>query len=630
MSAGSAPLTCIDSMNSQIDKVVPTADQKGLVHGWSKEVWRGLVTAAGSMSFGRNVIDLASLAKYGPKMPDDMEGTTELSGSASWEITEEPKSTNPHGRNVIHGPRKGPKRKWSLMKLEPTTCEISERSGFQFSDSDSNGVAFMFFAWTYILSVFLLEEQRIPVVYEDAAVTSGDETPTGNQFTVDLGDASDEECRWWSALLSPGQGWKATQSGHPVWAVSFTGNVKFTVTSQHDASQPSEDIKPPTSREAVEFLSRFASMYNLESQAVLGLAMALTVPLHENMSSTIQIPKPYLVKPSAVFQASIIDKEFRNLSYYMVLSSNPAFVASALWSVFWEPEVDCNLATPWCDPIIDVIKPLIDSEDLETLGHVLALRRPGVAPLWYGLLACGTTETVKAIVPYLETLVTTVPAKLMPEVAVWTDTPQSFMDLTGSGPYLRGDQVSRADVWRLRHECWNVWKHGVHFRHLPSTPFKPFGSIEGDEVEAMVRTHLECSRHQWTYAGFTWTLKSGVKLLHEPRVLTTPWAQFEEDSCIDQPQSGTAESDYEPDYAASKRAVGDIFRWSATEMEKSGKLIYSHPWVSMDSHIAMVEQINKLGPKGMVRLSELLMQRVMEWVDNREDDSETVVATGEA
>jgi hypothetical protein len=604
-------------MNSQIDKVVPTADQVGFVHGFSRELWQGLVTAARSISLGRNTIDLASLAKFGPKMPDDMEGTTELSGSASWEITEEPQSTNPHRRNVTHGPRKGLKRRWDLMKLQPTSCEISERNSFKFSDSDSNGLAFMFLAWSYILCVFLLEEQRIPVVYEDAVVPSGDETPTGNEFIVELGDASDEECRWWSALLSPGQGWKATHSGHPVWAVSFTGNVKFTILNQRNASQPSEDIKAPTSKEAAEFLSRFVSMYNLESQAVLGLAMALTIPLHENMSSIIQIPEPRLVKSSVVSQTSVIDKELRNLSYYMVLSSNPAFVASALWSVFWEPEVDCNLATPWCDPIIDVIQPLIDSQELEMLGHVLALRRPRVAALWYGLLACGTTETVLAIVPYLKTLHTPVPAKLMPEVAVWTDTPQSFMDLTGSGPYLEGDQISRADVWRLRHECWNAWKDGVHFRHLPTTPFQPFGSIDGEEVEAMVRTHLECSRHQWTYAGFTWTLKTGVRLLHEPRILTTPWTQFEADSCIHRYQGGTAESSYEPDYAASRSAVGDIFRWSTTEMEASGRHIYTHAWVNVESHFAVVEQANKRGPKGMVRLSELLMQRVKEWVDNR-------------
>lgn len=619
-SSSSTPLTSIDSINSQIEKVVPTADQSMFVRGFSKELWQGLAAAARSSSFGRNSIDLGSLVKHGPKMPDDMEGTTELTGFASWEITKEPQSLIPPLRVSPHKPRDGLKRRWNLMKPQPTSCEISERSSFQVSDSKSNGLAFMFMAWSYILCVFLLEEQRVPVVYEDAAAPSDYETPVSDDFMVDLGDASDEEYRWWSALLSPGQGWKATRFGHPVWAVSFTGNVKFNVFHQRSASQPSEEteeIKPPTSKEAAGFLSRFVSLYNLESQVVLGLAMALTVPLHRNMSSTIHIPKPHLAKANAVSLTSVVDKELRLLSYYMVLSSNPAFVASALWSVFWEPEVDCNLVTPWFDPIIDVLQPLIENEDLETVGHILALRRPGVAPLWYGLLACGTTETVLAIVPYLKTLNTRVPTKLMPEVAVWTDSPQSFMDLTGSGHYLQENQISRADTWRLRYECCNTWKDGAHFRYLPTTPFRPFGSISGDELEVVVRKHLECSRHEWTYRGFTWILETSVTLLHEPRVLTIPWTDFEEDSVIQPPRRESVDPDYEPDHAASQRAVGDIFRWAATEMEASGTHIYSHPWVSMKSHCLQAETANKHGKKRMMRLSELLMDRIKDWNDNR-------------
>lgn len=623
-SSNSTPLTSIDSINSQIEKVVPTADECRFVRGFSKELWEGLAAAARSSSFGRNTIDLGSLVKHGPKMPDDMEDTTELTGFATWAITREPKSLIPPFRVQPHYPRDGLTRRWSLKKPQPTLCEISERGSFQVSDSKSNGLAFMFLAWSYILCVFLLEEQRSSVVYDDAAAPSDDETPESNEFTVDLGDASDEECRWWSALLSPGQGWKATRFGHPVWAVSFTGNVKFNVISQPSASQPSEpseeinEIKPPTSKEAIAFLSRFASLYNLESQAALGLAMALTVPLHKNMSSTVHLPKPFLAKSNTISPTSVIDKEFRQLSYYMVLSSNPAFVASALWSVFWEPEVDCNLVTPWFDPIIDVLQPLIETEDLETVGHILALRRPSVAPLWYGLLACGTTETVLAIVPYLKTLNTRVPTKIIPEIAVWTDSPQSFMDLPGDGPYMEGNQISRADAWRLRHECCDSWKDGAHFRYLPTTPFRPFGFVNDDELEAVVHKHIEeCSRHQWTYKGFTWILKTGVTLLHEPRILTTSWADFEDDSVIKQPRRQSIDPKYEPEHAASQRAVGDIFRWAATEMEASGRHIYSHPWVDIKSHCIEAENAKKKGKRGMKRLSELLMERIKEWNDNR-------------
>lgn len=608
------PVTSVDSMKSHADKVVPTADQSNPVFNFSKALWQGLATAARSMSFSRNTVKLASLAKYGPKLPDDMEATTELKGVANWSIAKEP-AAKP-GYNVTHGPRQGLRRRWHLMKFKPTACEISERNSFNFSDSESNGLVFMFLAWSYIISVFLLEQQKIPVVYEEAAGAPGGETPTGSEFMVDLGDASEEETHWWTAILSPGQGWKADHSSQPVWAIAYTGNVKFYVMNQGTSSQATDVIKPPTSKEALSYLARFASMYNLEGQAALGLAMALTIPLHDNMSSTIQVPEPSLVKTNIVSHTATIEKDYRNLSYYIVLSSNPAFFASALWSVFWEPEIDCNLASAWCDPIIDVIQPLINGEDFETLGHVLALRRPEVAAMWYGLVACGTTETILAIVPYLETLHTPVPAKLMPEVAAWTNTPQSFMDLTGSGPYLQDNHISRADLWRLRHEYWNAWRDGVHFRHLPTTPFRPFGHTDAGEVEVAVRAHLECSRHEWVYTGFTWNLDNGVDLTHEPCTLPTSWAQFEADSHLHLPRSSAEQPAYELDFTASRTAVGDMFRWAATEMDTAGKHIYAHAWVDVESHFALVEQESNRGPQGMMRLSELSMERVKEWVAN--------------
>ncbi|KAL6881111.1 hypothetical protein J3F83DRAFT_33098 [Trichoderma novae-zelandiae] len=621
------PITSIDSVNAHSDKVVPTADQSASASDFSQSHWQRLLANARAMSLSRDTLDLISLAKYGPKMPDDMEGTSELAGYAKWHLADAPKTAP---CNVLHPARLGMKRRWDLMKTDLTECGVSDRSGFCFSDSESNGLAFMFLAWSYILSVFLLEEQKTAFVYKKATAPSGAESSTDSEFTVDLGDASDEEYRWWSALLSPGQGWKASRAKQPVWAVKYTGNVKFSIKNPRTEAL-SPDIKPPSSREAVAFLARFAAMYNLEGQARLALAMALTIPLHGKMMSTIQLPKPQLVKlEDAPAPSSLIDKEFRLLSYYMVLSSNPTFFGSALWSVFWEPEIDCNLASSWCTPIIHVVQPLIESDDLETLAHVLVQRRPGVAPLWYGLLACGgTTETVSAIVPFLEKLYTFVPTKFMPEAAVWTDSPQSFMDLPGSGPYLEGNQISRADLWRLRHEYWNAWKGGIHFRNLPSTPFRPFGAVDAEEVEIMVRGHLQCQRHEWVYSGFTWTMRSGIELTHEPRVLTTSWKQFEADSRVYSPPRGVGEPDHGMDYKASKRAVGDMFRWAATEMDTSGKQIYSHSWVDMEAHLAMGSD-KKSKPKGPVRLSELSMDRIKDWVVNSEGDIEQMLDVGQA
>ncbi|UKZ47354.1 hypothetical protein TrVGV298_001572 [Trichoderma virens] len=527
------PVTSVESVHSPFDEIIPTADQAASAFEISEMLWLDLVKKAALMSFNCDTVTLASLAKYGPKLPDELEGATELAGYANWQREEEePESAVSIAIRAI---RHGLKRRWDLMKIKATICEISKHSGFKFTDSESNGLIFLFLAWAYILSAFLLEQQHIPLAYTDAYKQWGNGTYEGGAFFIDLGDASDEEYRWWSALVHPGQGWRAAYSSQPVWAVTLGDQFKFIILNERNVL-PSSNVNPPSSREALAYLARFCARFNLESQVSLGLAMALTIPLHDNMSSKIQIPEPYLTKKKVVSaSSSIIDQEFRNLSYYMVLSSNPSFIASALWSVFWEPEIDCNLASPWCNAIIDTIKPLIDGHKLETLGHVLAQRRPGVAALWYGLVACGATDIISSIIPYLETLHTALPVRHVPEVSVWTDTPQSFMDLTGSGPYLQGNQVSREDLWRLRHENWNAWNGGVHFRHPPNTPFRPFGSIDAEEVEVAVRPHLECPRHEWIYSGFTWTLDNGIELTHEPRVLTTSWARFEAESHINLP-----------------------------------------------------------------------------------------------
>lgn len=167
----------------------------------------------------------------------------------------------------------------------------------------------------------------------------------------------------------------------------------------------------------------------------------------------------------------------------MTLSSNPRFLSSALWSIFWEPGVDCNAVSPWCDGIREVLEPLVKSRNFELLGHVLALRRPNHAALWYAIVLFGRTTFLESLIPFLKTLETPTPARPIPDVAFWTGVPQSFMDLRGSGPYLREDNtISRADVWRLRHECWEVEPEGRPFRSTPLLGWPPFGVIHPEEA----------------------------------------------------------------------------------------------------------------------------------------------------
>jgi hypothetical protein len=51
-----------------------------------------------------------------------------------------------------------------------------------------------------------------------------------------------------------------------------------------------------------------------------------------------------------------------------------------------------------------MVKPLVNQGGLEMPSHVLVPGRPNVAPLWYGIAACGQTRTIFAIGPCLQSL----------------------------------------------------------------------------------------------------------------------------------------------------------------------------------------------------------------------------------
>jgi hypothetical protein len=91
-----------------------------------------------------------------------------------------------------------------------------------------------------------------------------------------------------------------------------------------------------------------------------------------------------------------------------------------LWSTFWEPGVDCNLVSPWYDRIIEILEPFIKTNSLELLAYILALCRPNLVALWYGIVLFGQTKLIKALISFLKTLQTLTPAKPILKVAFWT------------------------------------------------------------------------------------------------------------------------------------------------------------------------------------------------------------------
>lgn len=70
----------------------------------------------------------------------------------------------------------------------------------------------------------------------------------------------------------------------------------------------------------------------------------------------------------------------------MTLSCNVWGMRALLHSAFFDPEVYCNLLSPWLEPAFETIDPIIHRGDYETLAIVMGRRQPTLAALWLGAI----------------------------------------------------------------------------------------------------------------------------------------------------------------------------------------------------------------------------------------------------
>ena len=552
--------------------VMPSPRRQQQVFNSSTQYWNELVQRAHLMSMERNTVQLDSLLHRLPSLPDDLTAQEKVTGFATWQLSTE--------CNCDLSVRHGETHQILLASPSnrPTLCFLSNRTVFDYKDAPLNGVTLIFLAWSYILTMNLLERQGLAMEYSDHGPRTKANMSTSELY---LGKSSTKELRWWRAITQPGQGWRP-RGRYPPWTIAFQSYADVTVTADEiDESDP-RDSCPPSSQQAACFLEKFVSRYDLDAQSSLAFAMVLSLPLYNQMNYSVWLP------PISAFRHSFLSARtcsasktghiFENISRFMTLSINPRFLSSALWGIFWEQDVDCNLVSAWCEPIIRATQPLIRSGNIEVLAHALALRRPNIATLWYGILATGSSKISQATLNFLKTLQPPVPSRPLAEVAAWTGSPQSFMDVRGFGPYLKDGQVERADVWRLRFECSSSEDENPSFTSQPLCAWQPFGAMYDSELELCIRPHIQCKRHEWTYLGWTWT--DSPEVLDEGICSDLIATESEGESRHTGPETlEAAEPFLCEDLRASIGATGEIFRWGASEMEISGGAIYAHSWV---------------------------------------------------
>jgi len=264
--------------------------------------------------------------------------------------------------------------------------------------------------WSYILSVRLLELQRKKPIYtQDYLLPITAKSTSEGEVLLDLGaSATPKLVRWLCTILAPRPGWAADGGGFPPWAAFCSGHVRFVVATADGPESffSLNESSPPTSVEATELLIQFCAMYGLLepehlpenhqpgshhpkdhqpgnhqpelSPAIAAFLAALVLPFYRSDGLRPQFPSPVLKRCSSgtakgTRESARIRQYTADLRYYMTLSLNTKCLGSALWSIFWQPDIEANLVSPWLSAIACVLKPILESRDLGQLAKGLCM-----------------------------------------------------------------------------------------------------------------------------------------------------------------------------------------------------------------------------------------------------------------
>ncbi|RCI11108.1 hypothetical protein L249_7300 [Ophiocordyceps polyrhachis-furcata BCC 54312] len=452
-----------------------------------------------------------------PSMPDKVPRSPFLYGKPSWHALKPFKEAEARSNpDFLHSGREIP---LLLEGISPVLCDFSDDPKppaiFRSSPKAAGSFGVLTMAWTYILSARLLEMQGRHVQYsEDNRLWPNridDETTDHVQICLD--GASPALVRWLCSLLCPFLGWSSNEDGVPPWAVDLFNSSVVIITD----AQGVDTQEAPGSSDAIHLLIELCRLFGLGTGDDGSEQYESLSPYREAFFAALLIPyqREFLMHPT--FPAVCLERsEGRSftdmdeglirsyeldMSYFMTISLSPSSVNSILWSVFWQPDIDCNLASPWLRGILEVLEPVIEAEDFETLLKMFALRRPRIAPWWMAIFLLGNGPMLERIQQYLDPTVPNVHFWTLhrpdPTLSAWTGAVQTFIECAGDADRLGPGLISRADLARSLF---------INQQWLPaSTPqsWRPFGKVEWRDVVPELRPYLSTlpCYHYW---HFTW------------------------------------------------------------------------------------------------------------------------------
>ncbi|KAF4425108.1 immunoglobulin variable region used by the itc63b heavy chain [Fusarium austroafricanum] len=477
-------------------------------------------------------------------------------------------------------------------------------------------------AWAYILSARWTEIMpgTCSLTYTESQATTHQDTTEqdttqhqeeGNLISVQLGDISPHEARWWAAILAPGQGWQAElayeqQTSLAPWSICLQQSFGFLLL--HTTDFLSSIYPTATFSDATHYLNRFCARHIVFDQSQAALASVLLIPSMGSPrslrlptpSSRMDIPHiapgPLDVKSNdnCIHSSHLIDK-------LLTLSCNTRGIRPLLLSVFYEPRIECNAVTPWLQGTLAAIKH-VASNNSYIIGRLCMERSPRVAFLWLGCIILDLQDKLLQEAHFGQ-----IPIDL--HSAAWSGTIQSFSQQRVSSPLVTDGSISRADECRLLF----LSQYDRHIR-IPVCQWKPFGKTPVENVDIEARVHQQCEDHWLQYEGISWGCEDGnLELLSSQKAGSqvmfgkTSMQETGDPCTIDICYDGMAR-DRE---AISENATRNIFGWLRPDGHAQGEQdIWKHEWFDMSES----DDDDIRDDKTLSDASARLSQRVESWV----------------
>ncbi|KAH7201226.1 hypothetical protein DER44DRAFT_438510 [Fusarium oxysporum] len=520
-------------IDEEYDPLIPSLEDVHRIFHNGKATWEALLTQAKRMPQGlwpRDALNPYVTLVDVPSLPEQLSRSDWLHGRPCWKLPNDIGGTicSPAGTSHVHGRRVS----FRLQINNPIRCDVrpNATSFACSSPKTANSLAVLVLCWSYILSVRLLEMQRRKIRYTKHRlwpIVPKGETEATATADIDLGGASRALVRWLCAILNPVMGWQTIDNGHlPQWATCFKTNVRLVL----EASDNAADVcSAPNSIEATALLVELCQLFDLGSD-LNGLSdleplqpykasflAALALPFYNFMELQPLLPRPRLVRSpdKSTFNSSHKQQIYGYLSqlrYFMTLSVHPPSIGSIIWSVFWQPDVNCNLVGPWLASVWDTLESTIVQNEVEVLLKVFLSRRPRIGIWWVALFLLGDPALFDWIRRYTIKMKEKRFGSLSspdPMVSVWTGSKQSFIDFGNDFVYLhQSDPVSKADLLRCRFDL------KLQDSATTTLSWRPFGNLQKSLVEIELWPQLE-TRYTRIYDAFVWYPKKNLSIRDE-------------------------------------------------------------------------------------------------------------------